>query len=155
MTTTQELPVEEVQDKAVISAPAATPTTSCSVRCSVCGVTQQLVSDHAEVGEWMPCRLCWLAMSRERRLSLLPRFKMLAPEAQRPWQHRFKLIGVPEEELRREVEPEQSADAVSFLAACQAPHDAQATSSPGDGTDAEPDRCRACGGILFMGVHAA
>lgn len=171
----------ELRNNAVLSAPSNQRVNTALVRCSTCGVLQQLLpTQGADVGEWMPCALCWRALKREARLAYLPRFTTLSDDEQRPWRHRFTLIGVTEAELRLKMvqemergdgdgdcpvplvaaEDEATADGVDG-AGC-APESQQITEAsdgqaqqPAADAKAEPTRCKACGGILYQGLHAA
>lgn len=147
----------EPRNNAVLSAPSTRLPNTALVRCSTCGVVQHLVpTQGADVGEWMPCSLCWRALTREARLAYLPRFRTLSSDDQRPWKHRFTLIGVTEAELRQEVDPEVggacSAPALGEPALTEA-SEGQAPQTAAD--EPEPTRCEACGCILHQGQHAA
>lgn len=166
----------ELRNNAVLSAPSNQRANTALVRCSTCGVLQQLLpTQGADVGEWMPCALCWRALKREARLAYLPRFTTLSDDEQRPWRHRFTLIGVTEAELRpnvvQEMERGDGACPVPLVAAedeatadgagC-APESRQQLTEASDGqpqqpADAEPEppRCKLCGCILHEGAHAA
>lgn len=149
----------EPRNNAVLSASSTRLPNTALVRCSSCGVVQHLLpTQGADVGEWMPCSLCWRALTREARLAHLPRFKTLSGDDQRPWKHRFTLIGVTEAELRQEATQEPEVGV-----ACPAPalgehtpvelSEGQARQATVD--ESEPSRCGACGGVLHQGQHAA
>ncbi len=161
----------ELRNNAVLSAPSTRLPNTALVRCSSCGVMQHLsATQGAEVGEWMPCSLCWRSLTREARLAYLPRFKTLSGDDQKPWHHRFTLIGVTEAELRqeaaRELEAPQELEAnakgesgsEAQLAAPDEPQPSAACEGQAQQlTDDElpPSRCALCGCILHEGVHAA
>lgn len=149
----------EPRNNAVLSAPSTRLPNTALVRCSTCGVVQHLLpTQGADVGGWMPCSLCWRSLTREARLAYLPRFRTLSGDDQRPWRHRFTLIGVAEAELRREVAQEPKVGA-----ACSAPvlgEHTPTTVSEGQAqrvvaNEPEPPRCKSCGCILHQGLHAA
>jgi hypothetical protein len=153
----------ELRNNAVLSAPSARLPNTVLVRCSSCGVAQHLSpTQGAEVGEWMPCSLCWRSLTREARLAYLPRFKTLSGDDQKPWRHRFTLIGVTEAELRQEAPQELEASAKGEGEAQPTTLDELQPSAACEGqaqqlTDDEPPppRCALCGCILHEGVHAA
>jgi hypothetical protein len=151
----------ELRNNAVLSAPSTRLPNTALVRCSSCGVAQHLSpTQGAEAGEWMPCSLCWRSLTREARLAYLPRFKTLSGDDQKPWHHRFTLIGVTEAELRQEVARELEADSKGEVQAAALNEPQPSAACEGQAqqlTDDEPppSRCKLCGCILHEGVHAA
>lgn len=161
----------EIRDNSVISATSTQRTNIVMVRCSGCGVAQTLMATTAEVGEWMPCSVCWRALDKQARLAFLPRFRMLSDAEQRPWRHRFTFIGITEAEMRQEAPQELEAGeatasetrpVVTDAPAQEEKLEASAPRPPGlclapFALDAKSDSaiCPRCGCLIHEGMTAA